>query len=213
MSIILALLCSFQALSTATAFPPETKPQEISSDSTYLKALLIYLKSDPDYQETAPFCLSSKTKLAERAIPWEREDEEEIKENLYPGSLILIEGPRLIGVDTNAIRLGADLATIEKSTKLPKSLIEDSLPVEFWSKRKSSKLFKKDLEAGWKRFYQARPNSIGIIGMSEVVFDATGRYAVVYIQHSRHVLYAGGILLVIDWNKQEILNRIELWVS
>ncbi len=186
--------------------------EQVRPDSTYLKTLLIYLKSVPDYDETAPFCLSAKTKLAERYISWEREDEEEIKENLFPRSLILLKGNQ-VGVDTNAIRLGADLAAIEQSTKIPKALIERSLHVEFWNTRKSSKLFKKDVGAGWERFYQTRPNSLGIIGMSAVVFSPNRQYAAVYLEHSRQGLDAGGMLLIIDWEKQEILNRIELWVS
>lgn len=213
MSSILALLCSCLFFTPDLVTPSDIRKEPIRIDSIYLKTLLIYLKSDPDYQKAAPFCLLAKTKLIERYIPWEREDEEEIKKSLFPGSLILIEGNKFIGMDTIAIRQGADLAAIERSRKLPRSLIETSLPVEFWNKRKSSKLFKKDVRAGWDKFYQTRPNSIGIIEMSEVVFDASGQYAVVYIQHSRHALNAAGMLLVIDWEEQEILNRIELWVS
>jgi|GEM_PF-5563556 len=195
------------------SFPTKTTVHQIKSDSSYLKTLLIYLNSIPDYQKTDHFCLIEKTKLAERYIWWDLKPDAMSYIAEREPKLFIIDGTQLIGPDTNAIHLGDRLARIEASFKIPKSVIKNSLPVEFWSEKKSRRKFKKDAGEGWDKFYQTRPRSIGIIGMSEIVFDDSGQFAAVYIQHSRHGLDGAGILLIIDWHKQEIVKKIELWVS
>lgn len=191
----------------------ETAIHQMKSDSSYLKSLLIYLRSIPDYRETDPFCLITKTKLAERYIWWDLKHDTLSYIAERDPALLTIEGTRIIGPDTNAIYLGDELASIEASIRIPKSPIKDALAVEFWSDKKSKRNFKRDVEAGWDKFYRNRPNSIGIIALSEIVFDAAGQYAAVYVQHSRGGLRGLGALLIIDWHKQEIVRKIELWVS
>lgn len=80
-------------------------------------------------------------------------------------------------------------------------------------KKNGYKIIKKKKELNWDTFKKKNPNLQGIVNISMMRKDETGKYCIFYLSKVYGELSGEGMILIYDLEKSEIFRKIHLWVS
>ena len=127
-----------------------------------------------------------------------------------------IEGNHLKSIDTLSIRLMLKLDSSANNGSFKVQLLDIPYKTHVIVERKITRMFKHDIERGWKRFYKKYPKSLGILDISDIVYSENKHFCLVYIGVHHGTLNGGGGLFLLDLQSKDnhlIKKYFHVWSS